>query len=172
MRNIIIIILLLNSLPGLGQSKKLAVTVILFDSNLPNGKKMVQDTLMNDKEIDTAATSVDMYFTKKYFHMPYYVPTDGIYKNEAKNSECDMKLYPNTVKCYRYDSKDRVIKMNVSASGTMNNFTYQYNSKDQITGINDIGARYQLNYNSDGRLSELIYFYGEIITKRLMFSYR
>lgn len=151
------IFFLLTTLIGLnvcGQNRNTRLTVIFFDDQNPNSKVTV-DTLLKARQVNLADTPIDLFFACKNFHLPYYVPTEGIYKNAAKDKECDMKIYPRNVKCYEYDEKNRVTKMTVNGSGTMNNFTYLYNEKSQITEIKDMGSKFELTYNSDGTLSEL-----------------
>ncbi len=79
-----------------------------------------------------------------------------------------MKIYPGNVKCYEYDNKNRVAKMNVS--GAMNEFTYKYNDKNQIIEITEIDTKFILTYNTDGTLSELRERDG-VINKKLVFTY-
>ena len=155
---------------GQDRGKKRKVTVILYDNQNP-GFSLSVDTVMKAKEIDLTTTSIDLFFCNNFFHLPYYVPTDGIFKNISKDKECDMKIYPATVKCYEYDTKNRVVKMTVNGSGTMNNFSYKYNDKNQITEITDNGGdKYSIFYNSEGTISELRKIALQI-EKRLVFSY-
>ena len=140
---------------GQDKRKKRNVTVILYDNQNP-GFSLSFDTVMKEKQIDMTTTSIDLFFCNNFFHLPYDVPTDGIFKNVSKDKECDMKIYPATVKCYEYDTKHRVVRMTVNGSGTMNDFSYKYNDKNQITEITDIGNdKYSIIYNSDGTISEL-----------------
>lgn len=152
-----------------GQKKVSKVTVIFFDNQNPNFKITI-DTLLKAKEINFSSTPIDLFFTCSNFHLPYYVPTDGIFKNAAKDKECDMKIYPANVKCYEYDDKKRVVKMTVNGSGTINNFIYSYNNKNQIIEVNDGGTKFVLKYNVDGTLSELRQSNG-VINKKLVFVY-
>ncbi len=168
MRHILLLTLTLVVLNACGQNKSSRVTVVFFDNQNPNSKITV-DTLLKAKEFNLSDTRIDLFFACKNFHLPYYVPTDGIFKNAAKEKECDMKIYPGNVKCYEYDNKNRVIKMNVSGSGTINNFTYKYNDKNQIIVVTDIGTKFILTYNADGTLSELKQ--NEPFNKKLVFSY-
>ena len=154
MRHILLLTLTLVVLTACGQNKSSKVTVVFFDNQNPNSKITV-DTLLKAKEFNLSDTPIDLFFICNNFHLPYYVPTEGIFKNAAKDKECDMKIYPKNVKCYEYDNKNRVIKMNVSGSGTINNFTYKYNDKNQIAEVTDIGTKFMLTYNADGTLSEL-----------------
>lgn len=168
MRYILFLTLTLLVLTACRQNKSSKVTVVFFDNQNPNSKITV-DTLLKAKKFDMSDTPIDLFFTCENFHIPYYVPTDGIFKNATKERECDMKIYPNTEKCYEYDEKNRVIKMNVSGSGTVNNFIYKYNDKSQIIVVNDIGTKFILTYNADGNLSELKQT--EPFSKKLVFSY-
>ena len=167
MRNLLLLVFTLILVTTFGQTKHSKVTVILFDNQNPCFKVTV-DTLYKAKEFNLSHTPVDLFFTHSNFHLPYYVPTDGIFKNVAKDKECDMKIYPATVKCYEYDNKNRVIKMTVDGSGTMNSFAYQYNTKN--TQIDDRGTKFILSYNPDGTLSELEQRDGTI-NKKLVFIY-
>jgi len=169
MRHILLLTLTLVVLAACGQNKSSRLTVVFFNNQNPNSKITV-DTLLKAKEFNLSDTPIDLFFAWKNFHLPYYVPTDGIFKNATKDQECDMKIYPRNVKCYEYDDKNRVIKMNVSGSGTMNNFTYKYNDKNLITEITDIGKKFILEYNADGTLSELRQSDG-VISKKLVFIY-
>jgi YD repeat-containing protein len=169
MRHIFLLTLILIALNVYGQSKSLRVSVIFFDNQNPNLKVTV-DTLLKAKDFNFSDTPIDLFFASDNFHLPYYVPTDGIFKNATKDKECDMKVYPATVKCYEYDDKKRVVKMTVNGSGTMNNFTYLYNDKNQITEITDNGTKFTLTYNTNGTLSELRETDG-VINKRLSFVY-
>lgn len=156
-------------LSACGQEKVSKVTVVFFDNQNPN-YKITSDTLLKAKKINFSATPIDLFFTCSNFHLPYYVPTDGIFKNATKDKECDMKTYPATVKCYEYDNKKRVTKMTVNGSGTMNNFIYSYNDNNQITQITDNGTKFILQYNANGTLSELRQTDG-VINKKLAFVY-
>jgi len=170
MRHFFILTLILTVLAACGQNKSSKVTVVLFDNQNPNFIVTI-DTLFKAQEQNLADTPIDLFFSCKNFHMPYYVPTDGIYKNTAKEKECDMKFYPANVKCYEYDDKKRVIKMSINGSGTMNNFRYVYNDKDQVVEINEMGKKFVLEYNANGMLSELRQSDG-VISKKLVFIYK
>jgi hypothetical protein len=169
MRKIVLQSLILLVFTACKQNKVPRVTVIFFDNQNPTYNVSV-DTLLRKKEINLSETPIDIFFTSKNFHLPYYVPTNGILKDAAKDKECDMTMYPSTLKCYEYDNNDRVIKMKVSGSGTVNNFTYKYNDKNQLTEITDISTKFILKYNSDGTLAELRES-DELINKRLVFIY-
>lgn len=163
------LIFILLALTACGQHKQSRLTVVFFDNQNPNSKVTV-DTLLKSKEFDFSVTPIDLFFVSKSFHLPYYTPTDGVFKNAAKDKECDMKIYPANVKCYEYDDKKRVVKMTVSGSGTMKNFSYKYNDNSQIIEISDMDTKYILEYNADGTLSELRQSDGPI-HKKLVFIY-
>ena len=170
-RLIVLFLFTVTSLCVCGQSDTSKVTVIFFDNQTPNSKIKV-DTLYKDKLINLAKTPIDLFFISNYFKLPYYVPTDGFYKNEAKEKECDMKLYPRNVKCYEYDQSNRVIKMSVNGSGTMNNFSYKYNDKNQIVEILDNGFdKFILKYNVTGAISDFLNI-NDIYIKHLVFLYK
>jgi YD repeat-containing protein len=170
MRQILFLIFIFFALSSFGQHKTKAtkVTILFYDNQNP-GLSLTIDTLR--KKVDLTATSIDLFFCHKNFDLPYYVPTDGIYRNVAKEKECNMRIYPATVKCYEYDSQNRVSRMTVSGSGTENNFTYKYNDKNQIIELKDYETDiYKLRYNADGTLAELARQSGSI-EKRLVFFY-
>lgn len=169
MRNLLFLTTTLFVLTACGQNKVSKVTAIFFDNQNPN-LKINNDTLLKAKEINFSATPIDLFFTYSNFHLPSFVPTDGIFKNAAKDNECDMKIYPANVKCYEYDKKKRVIKMTVNGSRTMNKFIYWYNDKNQIIKITNNGIKFILRYNVDGTLSELKQSDG-VINKKLVFIY-
>ena len=169
MRNFLLLTFTLFVLSACGQNKHSKVTVVAFDNQNRNLKVTV-DTLLKSKELNLSDTPIDLFFAHQNFHLPYYVPTDGIFRNATKDKECNMKIYPATVKCYEYDEKKRVIKMTVNGSGTMNNFIYKYNDKNQTTQITDMGTNFILTYNADGTLSELRQSDG-VINKKLLFIY-
>ena len=169
MRHIVLLLLISITLSACGQSKSSRITVIFFDNQNPN-LKVTADTLVKAKEINFSNTPIDLFFASHTFHLPYYVPTDGIFKNAAKDKECDMKIYPAIVKCYEYDDKKRVIKMTVNGSGAANNFTYKYNDKNQIIEVAEIGTKFILVYNPNGTLSELRQSDG-LLNKKLVFIY-
>ncbi len=169
MRNLLLLTFILFVLSACRQNKHSKVTVIFFDSQNPNFKVTV-DTLLKAKEFNFSDTPIDLFFACNNFRLPYYVPTDGIFKNAAKDKECDMKIYPADVKCYEYDAKKRVVKMTVNGSGTTNNFKYKYNDKNQIIEITDNGTKSILEYTADGNLSELRQSDG-IINKKLVFIF-
>ncbi len=169
MRHLLLLTFTLIYLTSCGQNKISKVTVILFDNQNPNFKNTA-DTLLKAKEFNSSTTPIDLFFTSSNFHLPYYVPTDGIFRNAAKDKECDMKIYPANVKCYEFDSENRVVKMTVNGSGTMNNFTYVYNDSNQIVEITDMGEKFSLDYNADGTLSQLRQSDG-VISKKLVFVY-
>jgi hypothetical protein len=169
MRNLIAILFSFFFIIAFGQNKKVKLTAIVFDNQNPNFEVKV-DTIMKAEEINLNELNIDVFFTNKKFHYPYYVPTDGIYKNLSKEKECDMTIYPHNVKCYEYDDRNRVLKMNISGSGTINNFTYSYNEKNQIVAITDITKKYYLKYNSDGTLKEI--YNDGVLKKRILFIYQ
>jgi len=169
MRNLLLAITVIFFHSGCGQSNNVKLTVIRYDNQHP-GLAVTTDTLLSAKEIDLSVTPIDLYFTWKNFQLPYYVPTDGIYKNAAKDKECNQNSYPAIVKCYEYDNKNRVSKMSVNGSGTTNNFTYLYNDQNQIAEITDFGTNYSLTYNKNGALREFRQYDG-VINKRLVFVY-
>ena len=169
MRQYNLLILICVILFSCEQKKHSRLTVVSFDGQNQDFKLKI-DTLVKMKETDFSITPIDVFYSSKQFHLPYYVPTDGIFKNAAKSQECNMTVYPANVKCYKYDSKNRVVEMSVNGSGTMNHFLYTYNDKDQIVQITDMGSNYTLHYDAANNLSQLIQRNGTV-TKKLVFTY-
>jgi len=157
MRITLLLTITLFSLATIGQTntnhKKLTV---IYYNNQNITLTVNVDTVLKAKQIDLSKTAIDIFYCNEHFHLPYYVPTNSIYKNAAKDKECNMKIYPATVKCYTYDSKKRVIKMTVSGGGTENSFTYKYNDKNEVIEITDYGDdKFTIAYNPDGSIAEL-----------------
>lgn len=171
LRQVLLVALSFGGLAACGQHQVATVTVLLFDNQHPRAEVAV-DTLLHAQRIDLSRTSVDLFFANQRFHLPYYAPTDGLLKNAAKDRECNQAIYPQTVKCYDYDSRNRVIRMSVSGSGTTITCTYHYNNKGQITEIQDNwGHITTLTYNADGTLAELTQK-DSLLEKRLLFIYQ
>ena len=166
-------ILSIFALTGLSQQKVhfTKVTVIYYNNQNPE-YRTTKDTLYKAKQIDLSATLIDIFYCSKYFHLPYYLPTDGFYKNATKYKECNMKNYPATVKCYQYDALNRVIKMTVSGSGAENSYSYKYNVNGEITEIVDSGHdKFTITYYPDKRISRVLEKSLEL-EKSLVFVYK
>jgi hypothetical protein len=143
--------------------KPLEMTIVFYDDH--SGMKMTIDTLVVDSLIDPSKSAIDIYFCSDQFHIPYYLPSGGIYKDSIKEKECDMSIYPQNVKCYTYDQQDRVSTMSVNGSGTMGTWNYEYDSKDRITAIEWLGHNYEVKYNDRGLLTELTEDTGTLKTR-------
>ncbi|MGC3945572.1 MAG: hypothetical protein QM762_13815 [Chryseolinea sp.] len=146
------------------------MTVVLYDNQNP-GMKVATDTLVKDSVISLSKSTIDIYYCSDQFHIPYYLPTGGIYKDSIKEKECDMSIYPRNVKCYMYDEQNRVTTMSVNGSGTMGDWNYKYDSKDRIINIEWMGHNYEIKYNDLGLLTELIEESGDLKT-RIKIGYR
>jgi hypothetical protein len=167
----LIFILGLFALTGWSCEKdQLRMTVMFYDNQNPESRVTV-DTLVLDSLINPSRATIDIYYCWTNFHIPYYLPTGNIYKDSAKEMECDMSKYPANVKCYMYDAKKRVVEMSVEGSGTMGTWKYKYDSLDRITNIEYLANKYSISYNGFGLLTELSEDDGQI-KKRLVFSYR
>jgi hypothetical protein len=151
------------------KEQQLKMTVVFYDNQNP-GEKITIDTLVLDSLITQSKATIDIYFCSNQFHIPYYLPTGGIYKDSIKEKECDMSIYPQNVKCYKYDEKNRVTTMSVNGSGTMGDWNYKYDSKDKITNIEWLGHNYEIKYNDLGLLTDLTEESG-ILKKRLQIIY-
>jgi YD repeat-containing protein len=154
MRNFLFFTIALMTLFACTKKKKAVITVIYSNNQRIDGK-MVVDTLINQREINLPDTPIDLFYTHENFQFPYYVPSNGMYKDTVKDKECDMNIYPQTVKCYEYDSRNRVKHMHVSGSGTESDFTYTYNEKGQVATFTNNGDKYILKYNDDGNLIQV-----------------
>lgn len=152
---------------GDGKSR---LTVIHTDNQHP-GYEFQTDTLMYRKPINLDSVKIDVYFTNKAFHIPYYVPVDGMYRN-AKQGEAAIKGKGiANVRYYTYDEKDRVVYMKVSGSGTFSDYQYKYDNKGRLKRIIEDGYEvYTLRYNSDGNLISM-HKKGIDLKGELMFVY-
>jgi len=146
------------------------VTAVFYSNQNP-GYKQTIDTLMKDQIINTSDTVVDIFFTKRNFHFPYHTPTNGIFKDGAKERECDIKnLLQRT--CYEYDRLNRVIRMAVQTSGSLADYYYTYDDNNRIVTANNMGHDiYVLTYNSDNNLTE-IKETNLMLEKKLVFIYK
>lgn len=136
------------------REQQLKMTVVFYEHQSPQ-EKITIDTLVTDSIISRSKATIDIYFCSNKFHIPYHLPTGGVYKDSIKERECDMSIYPQHVKCYKYDEKNRVTTMSVSASGTTGDWNYEYDSKYRITGIEWVSHYYEIKYNDLGLLTDL-----------------
>ena len=84
------------------------------------------------------------------------MPTNSIYRDSIKEKECNWKIYPATVKCYQYDDKNRVVKMQVEGSGTTGNHTFTYDDSDKIIEMTDNSSnKYRMSYDKSGNLLQV-----------------
>jgi hypothetical protein len=133
---------------------QIKLTVVRHDNENPRFE-VKTDTVFIDS-VDLSKTKVDVYFCHQQFQIPYYMPTKSIYRDSIKDKECDWKIYPATVKCYEYDTKGRVIKMQVEGSGTMGSHTFIYDDSDKIIEMTDNSSdKYKMTYGRDGNLLRL-----------------
>lgn len=150
------------------------MTVILSDKK-NSFSEWTQKTIITDSVISIDSTVIDIYFSNKIVQLPYYLPTNGIFRDSIKDRECDLKIYPANVKCYEYDNLQRVIKMSVDGSGTMGFRTYKYDSLNRIIEIKRNSVTYLIKYLKNSRfLTELTVSDGlldNVINKRLEIRY-
>ena len=140
-KSLIILFLILISC---NEKSELVKVSMIHSNNLNKGMEWKEKELTRDSLIDYKKTKIDIYFCNKIAKMPYYLPTNGIFKDSIKNKECDMSIYPRNVKCYEYDNKNRVKSMSVSGSGTMGTWNYQYDKLDRIIQIEWVGDIFTL----------------------------
>jgi hypothetical protein len=118
--------------------------------------EMKNDTVYIPFRTRQRVGKIDIYYFSKKFRIPYYLPTNGIFRDFTKDNECNWDKYPATVNCYTYDPKNRVIKMDINGSGVMDAHTYSYDENDNITCIHDIFDKYiYLKYNRNGSLEKM-----------------
>ncbi|NEQ51686.1 MAG: RHS repeat protein [Leptolyngbya sp. SIO3F4] len=151
--------------------KELKMTVILYDNQNPNSE-WTKKTIVEDSIITTESTIIDLYFCNKVADLPFYLPTNGIFRDSLKDNECNLEIYPYNVKCYEYDSKGRVAKMTVDGSGTMGNWVYRYDSLDRITEIERFSTEYTAHYMGNLHLLTELLVDDGIIQKKIEFEYK
>jgi YD repeat-containing protein len=132
-------------------SKQKKLTVISRENQDPSAGHQT-DTLIKSQVIDLSKNRIDVFFCYKNFNIPYCVPTKSIYRDSIKETECNWKIYPNTVKCYEYDDKNRVIKMQVEGGGTAGSHTFKYDNQDRIIGMQGHSDIYKMTYDKEGNL--------------------
>ena len=144
-------------------SERIKITVKHYDNLNIDESKWKHVELIKDSLIDLKETKIDLYFSQKIAKIPYYLPTNGIYKDSIKDKECNIDSFDESVKsfaflkCYEYDSKKRVKSINVSGSGTMGTWNYKYDELNRITNIENLGTIYTIKYDDKyGILKEII----------------
>jgi YD repeat-containing protein len=143
---------------------------VIEQGNQNPGIEFTTDTLINSQTIDLSEVKIDAYFCWRSFRMPYYMPTNGIFKDSVKVSECNWSIYPRTVKCYQYDSRGRVISMQIEGSGVTKSCNLIYDGNDRIVEITCHFEKYKMTYNSAGNLLAMTIESGDT-QKRLEFIY-
>ncbi|MES2515301.1 MAG: hypothetical protein V4580_14205 [Bacteroidota bacterium] len=174
MRPIILILLVILSISTangqgpLGDTSKVYVTVVRHDNQHPHFEYKT-DTLVKDTLI--TKLKADLYFTHRLCHFPYYMPTFSMTKNIYQDKECNMKIYPRTVKCYQYDSLKRVTRMQVEGSGTRGYWFYKYDNYNRVIELKRDLAIITMTYNKDGTLAEIKEDHGDL-QKQFYFFYK
>jgi len=135
-------------------NNRVRLTVVCHDNQNPNWE-FKTDTLLKDSLLDLTKTKIDLYFSHALCHYPYYMPTKSFFKNPSQEKECNWKIYPNTVKCYEYDSLNRVTRMQVEGSGTRGYWYYKYDSLNRVVELKREIDTVIMTYNSNGTLSEI-----------------
>ncbi|QXP78759.1 MULTISPECIES: hypothetical protein [Winogradskyella] len=153
-------------------SERIKITVSHYDNLNVDESKWKDIELIKDSLTDLKETKVDLYFSQKLAKIPFYMPTNGIYKDSIKDNECDWSSYPANVKCYEYDNKNRVKSMSVNGSGTMGTWNYQYDELDRITNIEYLGTIYTIKYDDKyGILKEIIKDLPSNLEERIEITY-
>jgi len=147
------------------------MTVILHDNQNPNSE-WTEKMLVKDSIISVELSLIDVYFCNKISRLPYYLPTNGVFRDSIKDNECNMEIYPANVKCYDYDNKGRVINMSVNGSGTMGDWAYKYDSLDRIIEIQRFSTTYTVHYKGNQHLLTELIVDGGAIQKRIEIQYK
>lgn len=151
-------------------SNETKLTVVKYENQNSDFEEKI-DTLINSQIVDLSEIKIDMYFTWRNFQIPYYMPTGSIYKDTVKTKECDWSKYPKNVKCYDYDVKNRVVKMQIEGSGTMEVYRFKYDESDRIIEMIDNSMSiYKMRYDKSGNLL-VINIKDTNFQKRLEFNY-
>lgn len=130
------------------------------------------DTLVKDSIITKNTATIDVYFCRKLIRLPYYLPTNGLFREALKDNECDMSIYPKNVRCYEYDHKGRVSKMSIEGSGTTGYYTYQYDALDRVKKMKRFLTTYKFKYLERTQLLTEFIVDGSGKQKRLIIAYR
>ncbi len=176
LRQTLIFIALLTTLTNFktfSQSDKYRLTIIK-NGNRFLDRQFKTDTLFKDTVVDLSKKPVDLYFTHRLMHFPYYMPTGGLKKTNFQSGECNFKFYPRTVKCYQYDSLDRVTRMQVEGSGTKGYWYFKYdtcNKCDRIVQLIRDTRTYTMTYNEYGNLKQIDQVDGDML-EHIYFVYR
>lgn len=149
-----------------GQTK----LTILQRERQDSGFEEKVDTLMKAQTVDLGKNKIDVYFCYRKFGLHFYLPTRNIYRTSQKDKECNWKIYPNTVRCYEYDRKNRVIQMQLEGSGTMGYHTYGYDKQDRIVEMRSNYDNYKMTYDPAGNLLRMTVD-GDGLHKQLTFIY-
>lgn len=133
-------------------SNETKLTIVKYENQNSDFEEKI-DTLINSQVFELSDTKIDMYFTWRNFKIPYYMPTGSIYNDTVKNKECDWTKYPTNVKCYEYDVKNRVVKMQIEGSGIMGFYRFKYDESDKIIEMTDNSMSiYKMRYDKSGNL--------------------
>lgn len=166
------------------------LTILIFNSYAQTGKKMkvfkkieyingifyqqTSDTIEFENDL------IDIYFFKKHFYSPYYLPekfTDSRYISQTillwRNPNGDKDFRKNWQDTYSYDSIGRVINFTHSSclvcSSIAYNYSVTYNCMGQVAIIaNKTGSkdRYEFYYNKKGDIIKFSkYSSNELVTK-------
>lgn len=153
--------------PVVGGQTKLT---ILQRERQDSGSEGRVDTLMKAQTVDLGKNKIDVYFCYRKIGFHFKLPTKNIYRTTQKDKECNWKIYPATVRCYEYDRKNRVTKMQLEGSGTMGDHTYGYDKQDRIVEMRSSFDDYKMTYDPAGNLLRMTVD-GDGLHKQLTFVY-
>lgn len=125
--------------------------------------------------IKTGSERMDIYFLKKHFYSPYYLPDQFIDK-QNRNKAISIWRYPEDKKdfkqnweyVYTYDSLGRVIRYTYSSCIICSTLPYDYsvtyNSNDQVILIQETVnpvTSFKFYYNSKGDIIKYEKYLGD-----------
>jgi len=166
------------------------LTFTLLSSSAQTGKKKIfkQTDYMNgnlySKVFDTIKVSderLDVYFLKRHFYSPYYLPEKFIDK-QYKNQKVSIWHDPTKKKDYRhnwentytYDSLSRVTNFTYSGCLICSNFpynytvTYNYNGQvEKISNSTNMKETFKFYYNSNGDIVRFEKFSSDKLETRI-----
>ncbi len=163
-----LLILSLNSISAQALQKKIFKRTIFINGNL---YRELYDTIKTDKG------NIDLYFLKKHFYSPYYLP-DKFIDIQNRNKTISIWQDPkdkqdhirNWEHVYTYDSLGRVIRYTYSSCIICSTLPYDYsvtyNSNDQVILIQETKnpiTFLKFYYNSKGDIIKYEKYLGDVM---------
>lgn len=151
--------------------KKLVMNIVIFNENINPNSEWDDEILVKDSVINRDNAIIDLYYISTISDIPYYLPTNGFLKDTLKDKECDYKKYPAHVKCYKYDSINRVTSMNIDGSGVMGEWQYKYDELSRVIEIKEGNLVYSISYFKDLNLIAEISYISHLKRKGIKITY-